>query len=96
MTIKQKNIMIAEFMGYKLSKSGYGGWSDNNIRFYYETKESKARTFFDSWDLLIPVIKKIKSLTNQTQMINVDLMSLDINNLFNSVVEFIEFYNENK
>lgn len=96
MTTKEGNILIAEFMNYELSKSGYGGWSDNNIRFYYETQGAPRLTFFDSWDLLMPVVYKCFSITitdkHTHDIVDALLKKRKIEKVYEAVITWISFY----
>ena len=104
MTIQEGNILISEFMGYECK--GYYGWTDRNLKFYFSHNDYPNETFYSSWDLLIPVLNKIR-YTKATQRIHaVDtigndnivrgLLSLDIKKTYKAVVEFIQWHNANK
>ena len=98
-TIEEKNRMIAEFMGFKLQ-------DDPNERWFgqYFTVPNKVWAnriellhFHASWDWLMPVVEKIESVNEGVpqQLLNASLFSY-IEEVYSSVVEFIEWYNENK
>ena len=88
-TTEEKNRMIAEFMGHK-------GYEIFPIDAKYHT----------SWDWLMPVVAKIAQASfNHVELgeriIHVESGflyggSMSIHRIYKRVVEFIEWYNENK
>jgi hypothetical protein len=83
-----KNKMIVEFMGYH---------HDEEVVIVNLQSYLYPQCRFDtSFDWIIPVVKKCKEtneLAYNGSNIKSALLSLDIDILFNSVVEFIEWYN---
>lgn len=104
--IIEGNRLIAEFMGwtthpkhgenYVINKSKYRKvpyWSDCSYKAMREILD-----YYNSWDWLMPVVEKIKQLeivdfTKKKPIMNA-LIDIDINVLYNSVVEFIKWYNK--
>ena len=88
------NKLIAEFMGYE----------SYQFREYtmYVYEENNHRTDIDlhyhtSWGWLMPVVEKIKDMGYDQELDNIDNVltcDLRIENLYNRVVEFIKFYND--
>lgn len=106
--IEKSNNLIAKFMGMNESVI-YGGWYDDDKflpEFIYdnlcENKGINLYTllqFHESWDWLIPVVKKIYDLQleNEPVLIVRDaLAEASLVDTFDAVVEFIEWYNEEK
>lgn len=107
------NKLIAEFMGYSKIKSTN---SDRTVwtHLEYGTLTEKGLSllkYHTSWDWLIPVVKKIFTLSfsevkgleeewsNKNKgLFDPDLCGLhsDISTVYNCTVEFIKWYNENK
>lgn len=100
------NVLIAEFMGIKVFE---GINSNNQTYFYYnniELKDFEALPNYDSdWNWLMPVVDKIYSM-NEYYQYKADTISMffdggielttDIESVYDSVVEFIEWFNNNK
>ena len=99
------NKMIADFMGIVRSKSQFadrtfGYMNVKNAGNYHES-ELEYNT---SWDWLIPVVKKIKTtvMNKASEVtsaklhgnINIQLMSVEIENVYKSVIDFIQSFNE--
>lgn len=93
------NKLIAEFIDWKWDieiKSELCVF-DNS----FETIINKAK-YHKSWDWLMPVLNKIGIITNdnyyEKQHLFQDyyLPELDIKEVYSNVIEFIEWYNENK
>ena len=91
-TDREKNQLIANFMGYHVSdnqiKDENGFWVDANV-------------FKNSWDWLMPVINKISDISFQDEGDVDDFYSVrdcipEIHHSYNAVVEFIKQYNETK
>lgn len=109
--IESGNRLIAEFMGYRLddkfSKAfkGIKLWTsspdfDNPLYKLLEGNELKQLYFHSSWDWLMPVVEKIKNISieqfyEKKKVMNA-LYDVDINILWQAVVEFIKWYNTTK
>ena len=82
--IEDQNKLIAEFMGYQLKGRKL---SDEMI---YDT----------SWDWLMPVVEKVFVLSEDEEAWRMDIESglttLNRDETYRAVVEFIEHYNETK
>lgn len=106
-TIEEKNRMIAEFMGAEEEQTEQGEFvfaikfqnheklSDFQTEFYYGT-ELKYHT---SWDWLMPVVEEIDHLeyeSERLEKIDNAIKTRQIGAVHEAVVEFIEWYNENK
>jgi hypothetical protein len=82
--IEDQNKLIAEFMGYQLKGRKL---SDEMI---YDT----------SWDWLMPVVEKVFVLSEDEEAWRIDIESglttLNRDETYRAVVEFIEHYNETK
>ncbi|MCP4911392.1 MAG: hypothetical protein GY907_11875 [Bacteroidetes bacterium] len=94
MQVIENNKRIAEFMGYKTyNMRGYLNvvYADNNVRTIKDTH------YHSSWDWLMPVVQKIKQTFEGVpqEMFNISLYS-DISEVYNAVIEFIEFHNTKK
>lgn len=101
-TIKDKNGMIAEFMGYK--------WlDDDNMWVKGEWPKGKVMDndleYDTSWDWLVPVVKKCKTVLSNPrdandvyilQDLETAIFSCEITIVFNVVIGFIKWYNEQK
>jgi len=103
---KEKNKLIAEFMEVKFDKGtfynmGYDIFSNGNL---YRSHELK---YHESWDWLMPVIKKIDAYANEEMSFNefndyrdkyvfIHDLSVhnDIKDIYNQVVEFIKENND--
>ena len=98
MKTTEKNKLIAEFMGLKFNKGtfynmGYDVFSNGNLYGKHELKYHKY------WDWLMPVVQKIKDTPTYGSTDGVDFVltcDLTKENLYESVVEFIKYYNEEK
>ena len=90
--MEENNKIIAEFMGLdtEVFKSG-------KVNYYYYDKVSKQEIFLEahelsynvSWDWLMPVIKKCKSLDN-----TFDVEYEVVNEDYHAVVQFIKDQND--
>ena len=101
--INETNILIAKFMDCllcndKMVKRTTKYWDfpgDSGLYCYIEDLRYNT-----SWDWLIPIVKRIvpphgftlSSIRYQTAVIN-SMHTLDINKVYNAVVEFIKQYN---
>jgi hypothetical protein len=85
----KNNKMIAEFMGYH---------RDDEVVIVNLQSYLYLQCKFDtSFDWIIPVVRKCKEtneLAYNGSNIKSALLSLDVQNVFNAVVEFIEYYND--
>lgn len=93
----EEHKLIAEFLGLDVL---YG----NKVS-HKSTKTGLVTTmkYHTSWDWLMPVVKQIKNLNreykrhyNHIDKIDQALIDVNINKLFEIVVEFIKWYNKNK
>jgi hypothetical protein len=96
--IMDGNKLIAEFMGYKLIAGHY-------VNGIGQGKWFKNPKYFYSWDAIMPVVKKIKtSLPSPTPIeaammdskINLSLMAINLSDVWDIVIEFIQWYNQQK
>ena len=101
-TIKEKNVMIAEFMGYK--------WLDDD-KMWKSGEYPRCRymdgylEYHTSWEWLMPVVKKCKNLLSNPKDANdiyilrdleETVFSCEINIAYDGVVKFINWYNKQK
>ena len=107
--MEKKNKLIAEFMDLdtEVFKSG-------KVNYYYYDKVSKQEIFLEahelsynlSWDWLMPVVDKIKSISGKlpTHIGNIpndedwesnNFLSTNIEETYRAVIEFIKDYNQN-
>lgn len=101
-TIKEKNRIIAEFMGYET----YEHTNSTAIRLMEDNEFNSIdighihTKFHTSWDWLMPVIDKIYNLPQEIEDTNLigditnALIDIDILECHGEVVYFIEYYNE--
>lgn len=92
------NELIAEFMGWKIDNSFPD--KDHVYRLGNRIETKNAFKFSTSWDALMPVVEKITQIARKLgQQAWVDtayhLLNADINIVYNSVVDFIKWYNQN-
>lgn len=120
MNIVDNNYNIAVFMGSKYSKDRLLDIDDNQIFVPYhgvcrydtiELGKGKILEYHKSWDWLMPVVDKIKSLdesefnyqaTNMTlfrkqkkSLLNIPISS-EIDVVYSQIVDFIKWYNDAK
>ena len=110
MKTTEGNKLIAEFMGYRFYKHlpiKRDGWqleSNKDTALYLAHNDSDLK-YHSSWDWLMPVIRKIKDTelsvytekgSYLVERIDEGITSVDIDNVFMRVIEFIKWYNENK
>lgn len=96
---KEKNKLIAEFMGV-IDDDGTLNCPDGIMINPYHDSEIR---YDESWDWLMPVVEKIKSLGicygdngyNFIEAINRNLLECSISGVFESCDQFIKWYNEN-
>lgn len=101
MKTEETNKLIAEFMGLKKDSP--------NINWYYDLKKSRyfqenELLYHSDWNWLMEVVKKIfqtdlyydKYIDFNSSMIDSGKIELSTNiqNVYNQVVEFIKWYNE--
>lgn len=103
-TTEQKNRLIAEFMGYE----AYEHTNSVAIRLtegneFNSLDIGHIHTKFNtSWDWLMPVVEAIYNTgldeqnTNEIGDVTHALLDVNINAVHEAVVQFIEWYNENK
>lgn len=105
--IQEKNKLIALFLGWREqtdpTERFFGAWFNT-----YGDRETQGvkrpLLFHSSWDRLMPLVKKISDIKSWSINATLEWLSesqdrdglYDIEDVFNSVVEFIEFYNRNK
>lgn len=100
----ENNKLIAEFMGYN-SKTGV--W-DEGIYKGLEDEPIMKNTYETQWDWLMPVINKIGNILDDNNIEEledweeqycsfneVSLLDFKIENLYESTIEFIKWYNLN-
>ena len=103
--IIEGNKLIAEFMGAKMVVENYHGI--NIIEFPDKsTKDLRGLRYHSSWDWLMPVVEKIHTMEEYTeeytseQIIYAPILQAiplyGIRRVWNEVVEFIKWYNEQK
>lgn len=108
MTTTEKNIVIAEFRGWKLQNNPNERWFNHwfNENGYREDKLN----FDNDWILLMSVVEKIESLGFETSLDkNGFFIRINGSNtqsglfvkskkdaIFNGCFEFIQWYNQNK
>jgi hypothetical protein len=110
MSVIESNKLIAEFMQYPyfFSDSGVDSWRDDDVErweigidCYYKADEL---LFNESWDWLMPVVERIYDSDEYYEYLQtysttfgggVEL-TINITNVYDAVVEFIKWYNENK
>jgi hypothetical protein len=98
MNTRENNKLIAEFMGLetqRMDTDGYHVLYENPITGDYEGEGHLD--YDESWDWLMPVVKKIEQTVEGVppQLLHLSLFS-EHREIYNAVVEFIEWYNENK
>tara|TARA_R110002051_G_scaffold323505_3_gene417383 strand:+ start:124 stop:438 length:315 start_codon:yes stop_codon:yes gene_type:complete len=97
--MEENNKLIAEFMDLSI-KEGVCYYTDADDMFPMGIEvEAPYIPYDDYWNWLMPVVEKIKDMGYDQQLDNIDNVltcDLRIENLYNAVVEFIKFYNQNK
>lgn len=99
--IEQYNRLIAEFDGWKYSKSGKTVRKGGPYTSPYRLTDIK---FHSSWDQLMPVAKKIIETTplrgkamahiNKMERVVSALMTADFEKVYVACIVFIQWYNE--
>ena len=91
MQVIENSELIAEFMGVV--------FHDDENQYYNADGLHIGNTlqYYTSWDWLMPVVQKIKQTFEGVpqEMFNISLYS-DISEVYNAVIEFIEFHNTKK
>ena len=87
-TVKS-NILIAEFMG-SIERSGHFFYDSDPTFGKPMAYKPDALCYHRSWDWIIPVVIKMQEIMHDTFKI------VDIETTYNSMVEFIKWYNQNK
>ena len=107
MNTQEQNKLIAEFMGFKQTRcmNGYA-WDNNQIIKPISLHGNLVDTrdngkFHTSWDWLTPVARKcqdsqIFGSQHLIDDINNALIRLEIDQLHGVIVQFIQWYNENR
>jgi len=88
----ENNKLIAEFN--QKGSIGFGLYDFNGCHYELDKLE-----FHKSWDWLMPVVQKIKDTPTYGSTDGIDFVltcDLTKENLYESVVEFIKYYNEEK
>ncbi len=104
----KNNKLIAEFMDFTQAGDFFYP-PEEDVQIYdwlngITSYPSRFLRFHSSWEWLMPVVEKIKDieLRTPTRDCNIDKIDevltcdLRIDNLYDAVVEFITWYNENK
>jgi len=99
MNLSEENRMIYEFLGVRET---YNVRTFIDPMQYYSHDEDRPM-FDNSWEFLMPVIKKIYELdfnipedSNLIGDITHGLIDIDLAHTYFSVIEFIKYYNKNK
>jgi hypothetical protein len=99
----ENNKLIAEFLGAYIAKSGQRAHDiDNKFPNGNDRLTPEKMLYHKSWDWLMPVVQLIKErqLFGSQNLIddidNVLTCNCEIEELYEAVVEFIKWYNENK
>jgi hypothetical protein len=103
MTTQDKNILIGEFMGFKLQDNSNERWFNNwftNPNQIWSNRIQKLH-FDTDWNWLMQVVRKIEQLEDIYEcedflLIRDELCTGRIETSFSSVVEFIQWYNQQK
>ncbi len=94
--------LIAKFMGEKPIIDGYHAEKYKYVCVIDGPNGHLIRKYHNEWNLLMPVAEKIKEicytkhLSNQFEPLKESLLDFDLFALWCSIVQFIEWYNENK
>lgn len=105
--IEDGNRLIALFMGYKESESGY--YPEVPDEYDYKGRvisvgpyqgDKPLNIFHQSWDWLKPVINKIGNLIETGEYYHHRIMNMtifsSIEDIWDACVQFIKYYNEKK
>lgn len=103
------NRLIAEFMGIK-PKFMFGKWSWSDSPFFFTNQDTEEKAmdsivnyvkYSTSWDWLMPVVHKCLGMCHELELNEWEIsfsdkfFSCDIRVMFDEVVEFIRWHNEN-
>ena len=95
--IIENNKLIAEFMGYEFITNNI---FINRLPKDFLNNSESYKCFHNSWDWLIPVVKKCligEAETNRPDLvlyIYESLVDLEINLVYKDIIEFIKWYNQ--
>jgi len=101
------NRFIAEFMGWKFNKERKAYYIPQTLGFPFKGKVEDLK-YHKDWNWIMPVVIKcfdvycdvegvsVFNADNQQFKLNDALLLTDINALWLAVIEFIEWYNQNK
>jgi hypothetical protein len=96
METTENNKLIAEFMGFEpiTEEHFLDNGFENDKQMIIDTHDCKYNS---SWDWLMPVVQKCYKIDNEEMFDNlVDAVStLDIDTIYNEVIEFIKSHNKN-
>ena len=100
--IHEDNVLIAEFMGYKvktLTNTAYFGWGYTTYLYSKNGKTTDEVFYHLSWDWLKPVIDKIGTYTlvypEQVQKVRDMSIIVTIQAAYDQVSEIINWFNTN-
>jgi hypothetical protein len=108
MTKLESNILIAEFMGaYKGKKESIAYDLDCKFPDGSDRKVPELFKYHISWDWLMPVVKKIREMANVELSIDeydeikeivwrINPFDYDLEQVYRAVVQFIQWYNNQK
>ena len=91
-TIEENNRLIAQFMGFDENEKGQ--FSIPNVG----NIEDYLCRFHESWDWLMPIVEEIDHLEYESDgldAIDNAIKTRVIADVYNAVIKFIEWYNEN-
>lgn len=102
-SIIETNKLIAKFEGHQINF----GFKRDGILFFGEHISIDKLKYHKSWDWLMPVVKKISEFKDIQKYkesegwlayysLETGLFEVDIERVYKTVVEFINWYNENK
>ena len=75
MTRQESNLLIAEFMGYKILPNGCVEWEEDGIK---RSTHNDILSYHESWDSLMSVFYKIESLENGSWKFSIDPWEVQI------------------
>jgi len=91
-----ENKLIAEFMGLSI-KEGVSYYTDQDDMFFMGIEVEEPYLPFDKdWNWLIAVVDKCFQEEGKHYMINDALLTINIDEVHEAVVEFIKEYNKEK
>lgn len=86
MNTEKSNKLIAEFMP-----------DEHFIDMGYSCRDNAILNYHNSWEWLMPVVKKIQKLNNNASLtwdMNEPLLNVDMKGIYKAVIEFINWYNK--